>query len=636
MRRIWGKRGAGEMKGRKTLRRAGIVLAFGALLCAGMLASGALGMVSIVTTTTDSTSIPTDTAPPPSATTSTDTTPSTSTPTDTTASTTAGTTPSTTTDTTATTTTTAFAPAISSDQVDYAPGSAVTLNGSGWGAGEQIHLFVNDDVGQTWKLDVDVFADAAGNFMYQFQLPNYFIATYTATATGAIGDTAKTTFTDGTITNATIQMRDNSCTTAQSSFPFGSTACAHVVATVQGGGTTDWRIQWYAPGVDPAAGPSSHELGFTEPAGTTSATRNDTFVPPTIGTWTVVVCKTANSGKCSAGNQQTTATFAVVKADQTITFAALASKTFGDSPFTVSATGGGSPNPVTFTVGATDNCTSGGTNGATTTITGAGSCTVTANQAGNTNYNAATPVSRLFSIAKASQTITFAALTGKTFNDPPFTVSATGGASGNPVTFSVGATDNCTSGGTNGATITITGAGTCTVTAAQNGNTNYDAATSVPRTFSIGKATATLALSNLSAMYDGSSHAATVTTSPSGLSGVSVTYDGSATAPTNAGSYAVVASLSNANYQASNATGTLVIGKASATLALSNLSATYDGSSHAATVTTSPSGLSGVSVTYDGSATAPTNAGSYAVVAALSNTNYQASNATGTLNIQGT
>ena len=286
---------------------------------------------------------------------------------------------------------------------------------------------------------------------------------------------------------------------------------------------------------------------------------------------------------------------------------------------------------MTFSVGATDNCTSGGTNGATITITGAGSCTVTANQAGDANYNSATPVSRTFSIAKANQVITFAALGPKTFGDAPFTVSASGGASGNPVTFSVGATDNCTNGGTNGATITMTGAGSCTVTAAQAGSANYNAASLVARTFSIAKASATLALSNLSATYDGSPHAATVTTSPSGLSGVSITYDGSATAPTNAGSYAVVASLTNANYQASNAAGTLVIAKASATLSLSDLSATYDGSAHAATTTTSPSGLSGVSVTYDGSPTAPTNVGSYAVVASLSNANYQASNATGTL-----
>ena len=64
---------------------------------------------------------------------------------------------------------------------------------------------------------------------------------------------------------------------------------------------------------------------------------------------------------------------------------------------------------------------------------------------------------------------------------------------------------------------------------------------------------------------------------------------------------------------------TLVIGKASATLTLGDLTPTYDGSPKSATVTTGPAGLSGVSVTYGGSAAAPTGAGSYAVVAALSN-----------------
>src|SRR5439155_11282765 len=123
------------------------------------------------------------------------------------------------------------------------------------------------------------------------------------------------------------------------------------------------------------------------------------------------------------------------------------------------------------------------------------------------------------------------------------------------------------------------------------------------------------------------------TTSPAGLTGVSITYDGSATAPSDAGSYAVVGSLNNATYTASNATGTLTINKGTATLTLSNLTRTYDGSAKSATATISPAALSGVSITYDGSATAPIGAGSYAVVASLNNANYTASNATGTLTI---
>src|SRR5204863_93155 len=93
------------------------------------------------------------------------------------------------------------------------------------------------------------------------------------------------------------------------------------------------------------------------------------------------------------------ADFEITKATQAITFGALAGKTYGDAPFTVSATGGPSGSPVTFTTGASDDCTN---SGATITITGAGSCTVTAHQAGSPNYEAADPVDQTFSIAKAT------------------------------------------------------------------------------------------------------------------------------------------------------------------------------------------------------------------------------------------
>ena len=45
--------------------------------------------------------------------------------------------------------------------------------------------------------------------------------------------------------------------------------------------------------------------------------------------------------------------------------------------------------------------------GATVSFTGAGSCVIDANQAGNTNYNAATQVQQTVTVTKANQTITF-------------------------------------------------------------------------------------------------------------------------------------------------------------------------------------------------------------------------------------
>jgi 2',3'-cyclic-nucleotide 2'-phosphodiesterase (5'-nucleotidase family) len=65
-------------------------------------------------------------------------------------------------------------------------------------------------------------------------------------------------------------------------------------------------------------------------------------------------------------------------------------------------------------------------------------------------------------------------------------------------------------------------------------------------------------------------------------------------------------------------------GAQSATVTLSNINTTFDGSAKPVTVTTSPVGLS-VAVTYNGSATAPVHAGTYAVVATITDPNYSGS-----------
>jgi mono/diheme cytochrome c family protein len=101
------------------------------------------------------------------------------------------------------------------------------------------------------------------------------------------------------------------------------------------------------------------------------------------------------------------------------------------------------------------------------------------NLTGQSNNRAIT-----ITIAQASQSITFGALPSKTTSDAPFVVSATGGASGNPVTFA--ASGVCTASGTNGSTISLTGvAGMCTVTASQSGNTNYAMAPNVAQSFNV-------------------------------------------------------------------------------------------------------------------------------------------------------
>jgi hypothetical protein len=114
-----------------------------------------------------------------------------------------------------------------------------------------------------------------------------------------------------------------------------------------------------------------------------------------------------NSVKASyAGDSNyVAATSAVVnvtvnKTQQTITFKQPSSPvTYGASPLTLSASAG-SGLPVTFSV--TGPAT---VNGNTLTITGAGSVVVTANQAGNGTYAAASPVSQTIAVAKATLTV---------------------------------------------------------------------------------------------------------------------------------------------------------------------------------------------------------------------------------------
>ncbi|MFZ0827580.1 MAG: MBG domain-containing protein [Verrucomicrobiia bacterium] len=141
-------------------------------------------------------------------------------------------------------------------------------------------------------------------------------------------------------------------------------------------------------------------------------------------------------------------------------------------------------------------------------------------------------------------------------------------------------------------------------------------------TLTVSKGSATVTLGSLSQTYDGTAKAATATTIPSGLA-VTFTYNGSVTVPTSAGSYTVVGTINDANYQGS-ATNSLVISKASSSIVLGSLSQTYSGSAEPATATTTPSGLA-VTFTYNGSATVPTSAGSYTVVGTINDANYQGS-----------
>lgn len=166
---------------------------------------------------------------------------------------------------------------------------------------------------------------------------------------------------------------------------------------------------------------------------------------------------------------------------QAITFSALAGKTYGDAPYTVSATGGRSGNAVVFTSSDAAVATCTGTNGTTVSIIGAGSCTIYANQAGDSYHSAATQVGQSLVVSKANQTITFAALSDKTDSDLPFSLTGTS-SSGLTLSYTSSNTAVATVSGT---TLTIIAAGTTNITASRALDGNFNAAADVIRSLTV-------------------------------------------------------------------------------------------------------------------------------------------------------
>jgi hypothetical protein len=191
-----------------------------------------------------------------------------------------------------------------------------------------------------------------------------------------------------------------------------------------------------------------------------------------------VVLRATRNASASPSEGFAERTFTIAKAPQSISFTAPSGVTFGDPDSALGATAS-SGLDVSYSSSTLGNCT---IVAGQLHVVGAGTCTITASQDGNDNWLAAPSVARTFTIAKKAQTISFTALVNKTLGDPDFTVSATGGGSGNPVTFASGTTAVCT---VTGATIHIVTVGTCTVTASQVGNDNWLAATPVSRSFNV-------------------------------------------------------------------------------------------------------------------------------------------------------
>ena len=161
---------------------------------------------------------------------------------------------------------------------------------------------------------------------------------------------------------------------------------------------------------------------------------------------------------------------AVLKNDQTIVLGPLPSSVTLSGPqpaITATAETGGNPNGLQVTFSATGSCTissqsintATGISSASVALNNTGSCTIIASQSGANSYNAADPVSGVFTILPQgsntqSQTINWARLSDLQYGST-FSLSATSSA-GLPVTFT--SSGPCTASGS------VTGVGLCRIT----------------------------------------------------------------------------------------------------------------------------------------------------------------------------
>ncbi len=231
-----------------------------------------------------------------------------------------------------------------------------------------------------------------------------------------------------------------------------------------------------------------------------------TTTPPiNAGSYAVVVTVDApNTGPGATG------TLIISQATQTITFATLSAKAYGNAPFNLTATSS-SGLPVSY---MSSNTGVAQISGSTVTIIGVGSTNITASQSGNLNYFPATSVIRSLAINKGNQTITMGAVPAKTYGDAPFTVTASAD-SGLPITKwessdPTVATIHSTSG-----EVTIVGAGQTSILAILTSSTNYNAAW-IAKPLNVARSAAALPSGTQTVTYNASAQGLNASALPSG------------------------------------------------------------------------------------------------------------------------
>jgi gliding motility-associated-like protein len=204
-----------------------------------------------------------------------------------------------------------------------------------------------------------------------------------------------------------------------------------------------------------------------------------------VGTATITASQTTDANHLSGS---TIISLVVNKTLPTLSQIPAITKTFGDANFTLSLPTSNSSGLITFSSSDTNVAT---INGNIITIIGAGTSTITALQAGDVNYDPGS-VATVLTVNKALPILTTLSPIMKTYGDANFGITLpTSSSSGNVTLVS----SNLNIATISGATITIVGAGTATITATQIPTANYLGGTTTT-TLTVNKVTPVLSSFN--------------------------------------------------------------------------------------------------------------------------------------------
>jgi hypothetical protein len=304
---------------------------------------------------------------------------------------------------------------VKTDQADYAPGSIVTITGSGWQPGETVTLTLVESPLIDTHTPLTAVADASGNISNnQFSPDSHDInILFYLTAVGSqSGLQAQTTFTDA------LSVGKIPTVGAQTPSPVsaGNPATYSVTVSFSGNGTCDALLS--ATGLPTGASASFAPLPSGNPANTITSTGSNVTTTLTVsttagmtpGTTTFTITATgingcnnsASTNPNGTGQNAPNPTLVVSKAASTTTFGAAPTPTYLGGNFTVSASND-SGGAITYSQ-VSGPCAL--VSGSTFSSSGAGICVVQADSAATTGYLASS-AQQTVTIAKATPTITW-------------------------------------------------------------------------------------------------------------------------------------------------------------------------------------------------------------------------------------